>query len=199
MQHQGGKSKNARRRAKKKENQKQKHDGPDEETLQEKLPVESVIRIYSSLTNVCYDTPWNTEPSEDASGTGFLLEVNGKMRILTNAHVVANASFIMVRGLGEAKKFRAHVEHLSHEIDLALLTVKKKEFFRGLSSIKWSISEPFLQDEVFVAGYPEGGDSISITKGIVSRIEAGPYTETLDMLQIQIDAAIVSTSTRDSI
>jgi hypothetical protein len=27
-------------------------------------------------------------------------------------------------------------------------------------------------------------------KGIVSRIEAGPYTETLEMLTIQIDAAI---------
>lgn len=38
------------------------------------------------------------------------------------------------------------------------------------------------------------GDTVSVTKGIVSRIEAGPYTETLEMLQIQIDAAINGTN-----
>lgn len=69
------------------------------------------------------------------------------------------------------------------------------KFSFGKLPVKLNAQEPFLQDEVYVAGYPEGGDTISITKviwnvllsetkqifhqGIVSRIEAGPYTDSL--------------------
>jgi S1-C subfamily serine protease len=95
----------------------------------------------------------------------------------------------MVRQLGEAKKVKAKIEHISHELDLALISADSS-FFRDIAPLKLNATEPFLSDVVFVVGYPEGGDTISVTKGIVSRIEAGPYTETLDMLQIQIDAAI---------
>ncbi len=41
-----------------------------------------------------------------------------------------------------------------------------------------------------VYGYPEGGTSLSITKGIVSRIEFVPYNAPVSGLRIQIDAAI---------
>jgi hypothetical protein len=39
-------------------------------------------------------------------------------------------------------------------------------------------------------GFPTGGNSLSITKGIVSRIEFVPYTYPVSGLRIQIDAAI---------
>ena len=41
-----------------------------------------------------------------------------------------------------------------------------------------------------VYGYPTGGSSLSITKGIVSRIEFAPYNFPVSGLRIQIDAAI---------
>ncbi len=41
-----------------------------------------------------------------------------------------------------------------------------------------------------VYGYPEGGTSLSITKGIVSRIEFVPYNPPTAGLRIQVDAAI---------
>ncbi len=41
-----------------------------------------------------------------------------------------------------------------------------------------------------VYGYPTGGTSLSITKGIVSRIEFAPFNTSVSGLRIQIDAAI---------
>jgi len=51
---------------------------------------------------------------------------------------------------------------------------------------------PELQNEVEVLGYPTGGDSLSVTKGVVSRIEATEYAQCSGshLLAIQIDAAI---------
>ena len=44
-----------------------------------------------------------------------------------------------------------------------------------------------------LCSYPEGGDTISITAGIVSRIEVTAYAHSgLGLLAIQIDAAINS-------
>ena len=42
-----------------------------------------------------------------------------------------------------------------------------------------------------MAGYPQGGDSLSITKGIVSRVVMTRYAHSSNkLLGIQIDAAI---------
>ena len=50
---------------------------------------------------------------------------------------------------------------------------------------------PCLQDEVSVVGYPEGGEGVSITQGVVSRIEIQRYAHSgVSLLAIQIDAAI---------
>ena len=47
------------------------------------------------------------------------------------------------------------------------------------------------RDEILVAGYPQGGDSLSITKGIVSRVVMTRYAHSSNkLLGIQIDAAI---------
>ncbi|XP_024032026.1 protease Do-like 2, chloroplastic isoform X2 [Morus notabilis] len=47
------------------------------------------------------------------------------------------------------------------------------------------------KDSVTVVGYPLGGDTISVTKGVVSRIEVTSYAHgSSDLLGIQIDAAI---------
>ena len=48
-----------------------------------------------------------------------------------------------------------------------------------------------MQDSILVAGYPMGGDSLSITKGIVSRVVMTRYAHASNkLLGIQIDAAI---------
>ena len=49
---------------------------------------------------------------------------------------------------------------------------------------------PKIQQTVFAYGYPEGGMDLSITRGIVSRLEYAEYYQVTDGLRIQIDAAI---------
>ncbi len=50
---------------------------------------------------------------------------------------------------------------------------------------------PMLRDEVAVVGYPVGGEEISITEGVVSRIEVQRYSHSQrHMLAVTVDAAI---------
>ena len=45
---------------------------------------------------------------------------------------------------------------------------------------------PELQDTVVVAGYPTGGDNISVTKGVVSRVDLRDYGHGAFLLTIQV-------------
>ena len=48
-----------------------------------------------------------------------------------------------------------------------------------------------MMQDVSVIGFPVGGDSISISSGVVSRIEMQEYAQaSAELLAIQIDAAI---------
>jgi hypothetical protein len=49
-------------------------------------------------------------------------------RILTNAHVVSDSTFIQVRRYGESERVPARVLYVSDEADLALLTVDQPGF-----------------------------------------------------------------------
>lgn len=93
---------------------------------------------------------------------------------------------------------------IGHECDVALLTVDDDEFWEGFGSgeegnvdhhmaIRLVEELPLLQDEVTVVGYPVGGDTMSVTSGIVSRIEVTSYVHGMaELLGIQVDAAINS-------
>ena len=78
------------------------------------------------------------------------------------------------------------------ECDVALLTVDADAFWAGLRPLEFG-GLPRLQDAVAVVGYPIGGDTISVTSGVVSRIEVLSYAHgSTELLGIQIDAAINS-------
>ena len=68
----------------------------------------------------------------------------------------------------------------------ALLTVKSDEFWEGVPEMKFG-SLPSLQDSVTVVGYPIGGDTISVTSGVVSRIEVTSYAHgATELLGVQV-------------
>ena len=220
---------------------------------------DSIVKIYATH-NAEPDTtmPWQKGHSYTSYSSGFIIDQH---RILTNAHSVEYAGQVLVRRRGSSKKYRATVEVVANECDLAILSIQDELFWTSFADYddddeeeeeeteeendddtdKEEVSEqnnnsetnvqcenendeetantddtdeeedeedddydedailplefgelPELQDEVEVLGYPTGGDSLSVTKGVVSRIEATEYAQCSgsNLLAIQIDAAI---------
>ena len=146
----------------------------------------SIVKIYTVSKSTNYLEPWNSSVGR-SSGSGSIISGN---RILTNAHVVANETFIEVKKYGDTKRYQARVLEVSHDTDLALLEVEDKDFFKGTIPLTFGIL-PKIQDKVTVYGYPMGGHTISVSTGIVSRIEHNRYAHSgKRFLAIQIDAAI---------
>jgi len=82
-------------------------------------------------------------------------------KILTNAHVVADHSFVLVRKHGCPTKYRAEVKAVGHECDLAILVIENKEFWDGMNPLELG-DVPFLQEAVAVVGYPQGSNRVWI-------------------------------------
>jgi S1-C subfamily serine protease len=150
---------------------------------------DSVVKLFVTRSEPDYIQPWQMKNQTSATGSGAIIE--GK-RILTNAHVVSDQVFIQVLRSGQTKKFTAKVEFVAHDCDLALLSVDDEEFFKNSRPLKIGKS-PNLRDKVAVYGFPKGGQKLSITEGVVSRIEIRSYTHShYNILSMQIDAAINS-------
>ncbi len=148
---------------------------------------DSIVKIFTTAVTYNYDSPWQTSGSTEGTGSGSIISGH---RILTNAHVVSNATFIEVKKNGDPRRFVAQVLAVSHDSDLALLQVENESFFKDTKPLTFG-PLPKLLDEVVVYGYPEGGSGLSVTRGVTSRIEVTQYAHSrLMLLGVQIDAAI---------
>eukprot|EP00899_Mesostigma_viride_P003081 jgi/Mesvir1/12774/Mv22830-RA.2 len=155
------------------------------------VPLGSVVKVFTVSVGQNYFLPWQSHGQRELTGSGFVID--GK-RIITNAHVVDDYAFVLVRKHGHPTKYKAKVEAVSHECDLAILRVDEdSDFWTGLVPLELASEGelPLLHENVSVVGYPSGGDSISVTGGVVSRMELIQYTfGGTNLLAIQIDAAI---------
>jgi S1-C subfamily serine protease len=152
----------------------------------------SVVKVMTTSDAPDYEQPWQTEGPDAAVGSGAIVMTSRGPRVLTNAHVVQNQVYIEVRRYGKSRKFEAVVEGVGHVCDLALLKIKDLGFAKGAPA--FPIGDlPSLGDRVAALGFPIGGERLSITEGIVSRIEIYPYAHSQrNLLAVQIDAAINS-------
>jgi S1-C subfamily serine protease len=151
-------------------------------------PIEnSVVHIFSTLRRPDPFRPWTKSPPQEISGSGVVIE--GR-RILTNAHVVLYASQVQVQANESGDKVSATVVAIAPGIDLAVLKLEDESFFDSHPPLARASVLPAIKDPVLVYGFPTGGTSLSITKGIVSRIEFTNYNYPVSGLRIQIDAAI---------
>ncbi len=149
----------------------------------------AVVKIYTVYNRFNYHEPWQTIGQCLYQGSGCV--ISGE-RILTNAHVVSDRTFIQVRRAGEARRYTARVEAVAHECDLALLKVDDPAFFKGVTPLEIG-DLPMIRDKVAVYGYPDGGDTLSITEGVVSRVEHQEYMHShANLMACQIDAPINS-------
>ncbi|MDG2125051.1 MAG: trypsin-like peptidase domain-containing protein [Verrucomicrobiales bacterium] len=148
----------------------------------------NIVRIEAAAANPDYRTPWNPPRPSGGSGTGFLV---GPNQFLTNAHVVSNASRVIIKKVGDPQPYPAIVKHIAHDCDLAMLELEDASPFSNVPYLEIG-DLPKLDTAVTVVGYPIGGERISVTRGIVSRIDFQPYSHSGvdNHLTIQIDAAI---------
>lgn len=147
----------------------------------------SVVKIFATFQKPNYYQPWQMSPQDSLSGSGCIIKGN---RILTNAHVVSDRNYIQVRKAGEADKYTAEVEYVAHDCELAVLKVEDPSFFKGTVPIELG-KLPHQRDKVAAYGFPTGGDELSVTEGVVSRVEVTEYAHSgMQLLTIQTDAAI---------
>jgi S1-C subfamily serine protease len=147
----------------------------------------SVVKIFSTVRYPDPYQPWTKQPPADITGSGVVIK--GR-RILTNAHVVNYASQVQIQANQAGDKISATVEFIAPGIDLAVLKLDDEKFFDTHPPLEWAGGLPDAKDVVLTYGYPEGGNSLSITKGIISRVEFAVYNFPASGLRIQIDAAI---------
>eukprot|EP00878_Enallax_costatus_P009462 GHUV01009887.1.p1 GENE.GHUV01009887.1~~GHUV01009887.1.p1 ORF type:complete len:535 (+),score=127.38 GHUV01009887.1:151-1755(+) len=151
--------------------------------------MEAVVKVFCVHTEPNFSLPWQRKRQYSSNSSGFI--ISGR-RILTNAHCVDHHTQVKVKRRGSDKKYVASVLAVGTECDIAMLTVEDDSFWSGVEPVVFG-SLPQLQDAVTVVGYPIGGDTMSVTSGVVSRIEVTSYVHgAAELLAVQIDAAINS-------
>jgi S1-C subfamily serine protease len=148
----------------------------------------SVVYVQVFRSGFDWSQPWRQQTVSGASGSGFVIEGG---RILTNGHVVADARQILVRRPDEANPYVARVEAAGDDCDLAVLRVDDPAFVQGLQPLRFG-DLPSIGERVLTYGFPLGGQDVSSTAGIVSRVESRGYVHSGadSHLVVQTDAAI---------
>lgn len=146
-----------------------------------------VVRVYATNQDPDYDNPWQSQTPSSSTGSGVVIDGQS---VLTGAHVVANATFLQVQKISNPAKAIASVRAVCHDSDLALLEVQDRTFFDDVPAA--AIGDlPDLRDKVSVVGFPVGGEEVSITEGVVSRVEVQRYSHSQrHLLAVTVDAAI---------
>lgn len=120
----------------------------------------------NSLNNKINQAPPkdHTEPAFKFGGTGFLIDTKGYL--LTNAHVVSNASVTIVQNV-KGQEFKTMIIYLDQTSDLAVLKIIDSNY-KSLSAIPYGISRSNIDlgEAIFTLGYPR--DEIVYGEGYLS-------------------------------
>jgi len=156
-------------------------------TMAAQDPKECMIKVYSVKAAPDFANPWAVHATISTVGSGCILKDH---HILTCAHVVANQITVEVRRNNQTQHVSARVVQLSHDADLALLSVEDKHFFDGVEGLDFG-ELPRPQQKIVTYGFPTGGDTLSSSEGITTRFEHQIYLHSsLFLLAGQVDATI---------
>jgi S1-C subfamily serine protease len=148
-------------------------------------PEDSVVRVFASLRLPNPVRPWSKQNPVEVMGTGVVID--GKT-VLTNAHIVLYAGEVFVQAPRGGDRMAAKVASIGPGIDLATLTLEDETFFEKRPPIPRATKRPAANDAVLLMGFPVGGSGLSVSRGVVSRIDYAPYNDLTQGLRIQVDA-----------
>ena len=149
----------------------------------------SVVYVQVFRSAFDWSQPWRQEGVSGASGSGFFIDGG---RIMTNAHVIADARQILVRRPDQANPYvatRRGGGRTTATWPCSGSTTPPSRAGCG----RWRFGPlPRAGTRVVTYGFPLGGQDVSSTAGIVSRVESRGYVHSgADAhLVVQTDAAI---------
>jgi S1-C subfamily serine protease len=147
----------------------------------------SVVKILVTGSRPDPFHPWAKDQPQEMTSSGVVIE--GR-RILTLASMLLPGSQIYVQPDRSGEKLPASVAARAPGIDLAVLKLDDESFFETHPALPTHSKLPDLKQTVFTYGFPTGGSELSVTRGIVSRIEYSEYFLSVQGLRVQVDAAI---------
>jgi len=147
----------------------------------------SAVKVFATKRSPDLSKPWTKQAPQEVSGSGVILD---GQQIITNSHVIAYADQIYVQPYQSTEKISCKVIFQAPGVDLALLKPDDDSIFSQYPGLTLADYLPEIKSTINVYGYPVGGKELSVTEGIVSRIEYGKLFYDTSGLIIQIDAAL---------
>ncbi len=140
------------------------------------------VRVQGNQLNNVLQTKVPVNEVATNGGTCFLID--GKGFLITNAHVVAGSSTILVQN-NKGQEFKATIAHLDNAKDLAILKIDDEDY-KPVITLPYSIrkSSSDLGEQVFTLGYPR--DEIVYNEGYMSA-KTGFHGDTISC-QIAVSA-----------
>lgn len=150
----------------------------------------SVVNINCNIQPRDATRPWTRQPGFGAGGSGVVIAPG---RVLTNAHVVHEATEVLLETDQTNLPVSGKVIAIDLGRDLALVEVDDQAFIEAHPPVELFEGLPADGSEVIVMGYPMGGESLSTTSGVISRCEwAGIGMMEEEGMRVQVDAAVNS-------
>ncbi|HMO86644.1 MAG TPA: S1C family serine protease, partial [Lacipirellulaceae bacterium] len=147
----------------------------------------SVVKLAVTKREPDYLRPWTKASPSKVTGSGAVIAGG---RILTNAHVVMHASEVFIQLREGGDQHTARVLAVAPGMDLALIEPVDPSLLASVPPLELADELPRLKSQVSVYGYPTGGEDLSITNGIVSRVEFTNYNFGAAGVRVQVDAAL---------
>ena len=116
------------------------------------------------------DPEFGMQYNAAGAGSGFIIDPSGLA--VTNNHVVTGAAFLQVYVQGRDEPLNAKVLGVSECSDLAVIDIEGD----GYPFLEWDPSSLKLGTEVYALGYPLGDPEPTLTRGVISKEDAGGET-----------------------
>lgn len=140
------------------------------------------VRVQGNQLNNVLQTKVPVNEIATNGGTSFLID--GKGYLITNAHVVAGSSTILVQN-NKGQEFKAIIALLDNDKDLAILKIDDEDY-KPITTLPYSIRKAStdLGEQVFTLGYPK--DEVVYNEGYMSA-KTGFHGDTISC-QIAVSA-----------
>ncbi len=137
-----------------------------EATFQDAIKATIQIEAQGSFMDPEFGMQLNTA----GRGSGFIIDPSGIA--VTNNHVVTGAAFLQVYVQGNDRPLNAKILGVSECNDLAVIDIEGD----GYPFLEWSTAPVRLGTEVYALGFPLGDPEPSLTRGVISKEQAGGET-----------------------